>query len=170
MTAARKPDAPKPDARKSGAGKANRRGASRLAAVQALYQMDVAGTDLVATIAEFEQHRLGSEVEGDRLIDADVGFFRDLVGGVVRLQRRIDTEVDQTLEGGWPLRRLDMTLRAILRAGAYELIERRDVPARVIISEYVDIARAFFEEGDEPGLVNALLDRLARRIRRAELT
>lgn len=157
-------------ARKPARGKANRRGASRLAAVQALYQMDVAGTDLVSTIAEFEQHRLGSEVEGDRLIDADAGFFRDLLGGVVKLQRRIDTEVDETLEGGWPLKRLDMTLRAILRAGAYELMERRDVPARVIISEYVDIARAFFEEGEEPGLVNALLDRLARRIRQAEFT
>ncbi|MCT8973040.1 transcription antitermination factor NusB [Microbaculum marinisediminis] len=149
--------------------KANKRGAARLAAVQALYQMDVASSGLEATLAEFEAHRLGGEIEGDKLIGADVKFFRDLVSGVVKLQRRIDTDVNTHLEKGWPLKRVDLTLRAVLRAGAYELIERRDVPPRVVISEYVDIAKAFFEDGDEPGIVNAILDSIARRERAKEL-
>ncbi len=149
--------------------KANKRGAARLAAVQALYQMDVAGSDLATTLDEFEAHRLGGDIEGDRLIGADVPFFRDLVSGVVRMQRRVDTDIDAALEKGWPLKRIDLTLRAVLRAGVYELIERRDVPPRVVISEYVDIARAFFEDGDEPGIVNAILDSIARRDRAKEL-
>lgn len=149
--------------------KANRRGAARLGAVQALYQMDVAGTDLVTTLAEFENHRLGKDLEGDELIGADVTFFRELVSGVVKLQRRVDQQIDEAIERGWPLTRLDLTLRAVLRAAVYELIERRDVPPRVVISEYVDIARAFFDDGDEPGLANAILDAIARRVREDEL-
>lgn len=149
--------------------KANKRGAARLAAVQALYQMDVAGSDLASTLDEFEAHRLGGDIEGDRLIGADVPFFRDLVSGVVKLQRRVDTDIDAALEKGWPLKRIDLTLRAVLRAGVYELLERRDVPPRVVISEYVDIAKAFFEGGDEPGIVNAILDSIARRDRAKEL-
>jgi transcription antitermination protein NusB len=151
------------------AGKANKRGAARLAAVQALYQMDVGGSELASTLDEFEAHRLGGEIEGDKLIGADVAFFRDLVSGVVKLQRRVDTDVNDALEKGWPLKRIDLTLRAVLRAGVYELIERRDVPPRVVISEYVDIAKAFFEGGDEPGIVNAILDQVARRERAREL-
>jgi len=153
-----------------GPAKANKRGAARLAAVQALYQMDVAGTDVKSTLVEFESHRLGKDLEGDKLIGADVGFFRDLVSGVVQIQHRVDREIDETLALGWPLKRLDLTLRAVLRAGVYELMERRDVPPRVVISEYVDIARAFFEEGEEPGLANAILDNVAKRIRQAELS
>jgi transcription antitermination protein NusB len=149
--------------------KANKRGAARLAAVQALYQMDVADADLISTLAEFETHRLGKEIEGDKMITADVGFFRDLVSGVVKIQRRIDEEIDSTLARDWPLKRLDLTLRAVLRSGVYELLERRDVPPRVVISEYVDIARAFFEDGEEPGLANAILDSVARRTRAEEL-
>lgn len=149
--------------------KANKRGAARLAAVQALYQMDVADSDLETTLAEFEAHRLGGDIEGERLIGADAAFFRDLVAGVVRMQRRVDSEIDITVEEGWPLRRLDLTLRALLRTAVYELIERRDVPPRVVITEYVDIARAFFEGGDEPGIVNAVLDRIARRERAKDL-
>lgn len=148
-----------------GPRKANRRGAARLGAVQALYQMDVAGTDLLAILAEFENHRLGKEVEGETMLAADVVFFRDIVTGIVRKQRQIDSRVHAALIEGWPLKRLDLTLRAILRAGAYELSERQDVPPRVVISEYVDIARAFFDEGEEPGMVNAVLDRLARQMR-----
>ncbi len=151
------------------AGKANKRGAARLAAVQALYQMDVADADLDTTLDEFEAHRLGADLEGDKLIGADVKFFRDLVSGVVKMQRRIDTDVNTQLEQGWPLKRIDLTLRALLRAGVYELIERRDVPPRVVISEYVDIAKAFFEDGDEPGIANAILDAVARRERAKEL-
>lgn len=143
--------------------KANKRGAARLAAVQALYQMDVADADLDATLEEFEAHRLGADLEGDQLIGADVKFFRGLVSGVVKLQRRVDTEINTMLERDWPLKRIDLTLRAVLRAGVYELMERRDVPPRVVISEYVDIARAFFEDGDEPRITNAILDGIARR-------
>ncbi|MEJ8573710.1 transcription antitermination factor NusB [Microbaculum marinum] len=150
--------------------KANKRGAARLAAVQALYQMDVAGSDLDTTLGEFESHRLGKDLEGDTLIGADVRFFRELVTGVVTIQARVDREIDETLERTWPLKRIDLTLRALLRAGVYEMIERRDVPPRVVITEYVDIARAFFEDGEEPGIANAILDNLARRMRQTELS
>lgn len=160
----------KPARSSQGPAKANKRGAARLAAVQALYQMDVGGSDVTSTLAEFENHRLGQDLEGDMLIGADVAFFRDLVSGVVQIQHRVDTEIDDTIARGWPLTRLDLTLRAVLRAGVYELMERRDVPPRVVISEYVDIARAFFEEGEEPGLANAILDNIARRMRQTELS
>jgi len=156
VTAARTEKAP---------AKANKRGAARLAAVQALYQMDVAGADLEGTLSEFEQHRLGQELEGDQLIGADVKFFKDLVSGVVKLQRRIDTDINAALERDWPLKRIDLTLRAVLRAGVYELFERRDVPPRVVINEYVDVARAFFGDGDEPRIANAILDGIAKRER-----
>ncbi len=139
---------------------ANQRGAARLGAVQALYQMDVGGTTLPAVVAEFEAHRLGHELEGETLRPADLDFFRALVGGVIDAQRRIDPIIHAALPPTWPLTRIDLTLRAILRCGAFELLERRDVPARVAISEYVDIARAFYE-ADEPGLVNGVLDRVA---------
>ena len=143
---------------------ANQRSAARLAAVQALYQMDVGGASLPAVVAEFEAHRLGGEIEGERFRPADAAFFRTLVGGVVDLQRRIDPVIHAALPPTWPLQRIDVTLRAILRCGVLELLERRDVPARVVITEYVDIARAFFQE-DEPGLVNAVLDRIGRDAR-----
>jgi N utilization substance protein B len=148
---------------------ANQRGAARLAAVQALYQMDVGGATLPAVVAEFEAHRLGCELEGEQLRPADAAFFRTLVGGVVEMQRRIDPIVHAHLPPTWPLTRIDLTLRAILRCGAFELLERRDVPARVAISEYVDVARAFFE-ADEPGLVNGVLDAIAREARPTELS
>jgi N utilization substance protein B len=153
----------------SGAGrgpaKGNKRSTARLAAVQALYQMDLSGSDVSQTIAEFEAHRIGREVDGDVYAAADVQFFRDLVGGVVREQRSIDPTIDQLLAEGWPLSRIDSTLRQILRAGAFELTSRLDVPAKAAISEYVDVARAFFEGGDEPKIVNAVLDRMARAAR-----
>lgn len=146
---------------------ANQRTAARLAAVQALYQMDVGGTSLPAVIAEFEAHRLGGEVEGEALRPADAGFFGMLVSGVVDRQREIDPIIHKALPAGWPLKRIDVTLRAILRCGVLELRQREDVPARVVISEYIDVARAFFET-DEPGLVNAVLDNVARLYRPAE--
>jgi N utilization substance protein B len=149
--------------------KANRRGAARLAAVQALYQMDVAGTPLHEILAQFESHWIGREVEGEQYLPAEAAFFRDIVGGVVREQRRLDLQIDAALQSGWPLKRVEAVLRAALRAGAYELDHRRDVPARVIVSEYVDVAHAFVE-GDETGMVNAVLDQLAREMRAPEFS
>lgn len=146
---------------------ANQRGAARLAAVQALYQMDVGGTALPTVVAEFEAHRLGREIEGDTLRPADVGFFRQLVGGVVERQRAVDPMIHNALPPTWPLSRIDLTLRAILRCGVFELLERKDIPGRVVINEYLDVSRAFFED-DEPGLVNAVLDAIARNVRTDE--
>ncbi|HZS63182.1 MAG TPA: transcription antitermination factor NusB [Xanthobacteraceae bacterium] len=147
--------------------KANRRGAARLAAVQALYQMDVAATPLNEILAQFESHWIGREVEGEQYLPAEAAFFRDIVGGVVREQRRLDPMIDRVLSQRWPLTRIEAVLRAALRAGAYELESRKDVPARVIVSEYVDVAHAFVEK-DETGMINAVLDQLARELRAAE--
>jgi N utilization substance protein B len=147
--------------------KANRRGAARLAAVQALYQMDVAGTGINDILAEFESHWIGREVEGEQYLPAEAAFFRDVVGGVVREQRKLDPLIDVALAQGWPLKRIEAILRAVLRAGAYELDQRRDVPARVVITEYVDVANAFVDR-DETGMVNAVLDQIARKLRGAE--
>jgi N utilization substance protein B len=147
--------------------RANRRGAARLAAVQALYQMDLAATPLHEILAEFESHWLGREVEGDEYLPAEAAHFRDIVRGVVAEQRRLDPMIDSALEKGWPLKRIETVLRAILRAGAYELDQKRDVPARVVVSEYVDVAHAFVDR-DETGLVNAVLDQLARQMRADE--
>jgi transcription antitermination protein NusB len=156
------PRVPKTDTRK-----ANKRGAARLAAVQALYQMDVAGTGLNDIFAEFESHWLGGEVEGAQYLPAEAAFFRDIVGGFVREQNSLDPEIDTALSRGWPLKRIEAILRAVLRAGAYELTCRRDVPARVVMAEYVDVAAAFVE-ADETGMVNAVLDQLAHQWRADE--
>ncbi|MBB3998609.1 transcription antitermination factor NusB [Aureimonas pseudogalii] len=143
---------------------ANKRGAARLAAVQALYQMDIGGTGLLETVAEYESFRLGQEIDGATYLEADPAWFRDIVSGVVRGQTFIDPLIHSSLTADWPLSRLDTTLRAILRAGTYEVTARKDVPVAVIVSEYVDIAKAFYGE-DEPRLVNAVLDRVSRRSR-----
>jgi N utilization substance protein B len=143
---------------------ANKRGAARLAAVQALYQMDVAGAGLMETVAEYEAHRLGREVDGDTYREADPQWFRKILSGVVENQKTIDPIIHQSLTGDWPLSRIDSTLRAILRSGAYELMFREEVPSAVAVSEYVDIAKAFYDDA-EPKLVNAVLDRIARRVR-----
>jgi N utilization substance protein B len=147
--------------------KANRRGAARLAAVQALYQMDLAGTGIEEILAQFESHWIGREVEGEQYLPAEAAFFRDIVGGVVREQRKLDPLIDNALAKSWPLKRIEALLRAVLRAGCYELDHRKDVPARVIVSEYVDVAGAFVER-DETGMVNAVLDQLARELRPPE--
>jgi N utilization substance protein B len=155
------------DAPKTAPKKANRRGAARLAAVQALYQMDIAGAGINDIFAEFESHWLGNEVEGDTYLPAEAAFFRDIVAGVVKEQSKLDPLLDDALNRGWPLKRIDAILRAVLRAGAYELDHRKDVPARVVIKEYVDVAHAFVEK-DEVGLVNAVLDQMARKFRAGE--
>jgi len=147
--------------------RANRRGAARLAAVQALYQMDLAATPLHEILAEFESHRLGREVDGEEYLPAEAAHFRAIVSGVVADQRRLDPMIDQALSKGWPLKRIETVLRAILRAGAYELDRKRDVPARVVVTEYVDVAHAFVDR-EETGMVNAVLDQLARQLRAAE--
>jgi N utilization substance protein B len=129
--------------------------------------MDIAGTQLPELVAEFKRHWIGREVEGDRYAKAEVEHFRDVAEGVVREQRTLDPTVDATLAQGWPLKRVETVLRAVLRAGAYELLFRPEIPARVVISEYVDVAAAFLDE-EETGMVNAVLDRLARTARGRE--
>jgi transcription antitermination protein NusB len=148
----------------SGSRKANRRGAARLAAVQALYQMEMAGTGLNDILAQFESHWLGREVEGEQYLPAEAAFFRDVVSGVVATQRELDPRIDAALAATWPLKRIEAILRSVLRAGAYELAKRTDIPARVIVSEYVDIAHAFVDR-IETGMVNAVLDQIAREAR-----
>lgn len=148
------------------------RSAARLAAVQALYQMDMAGTDLNEIIAEFTQFRLqgrsgDDEGQAVELAAADQTYFAELVRGAVRRQRDIDPLVDQQLAAGWRLVRVDSTLRAIFRSAVFELMERVDVPARVVINEYINVAHAFFSE-DQPKVVNGVLDHLARELRAGE--
>ena len=147
--------------------KANRRGAARLAAVQALYQMEIAGKGLNDILAEFESHWLGREVEGEQYLPAEAAFFRDIVSGVVKAQRALDPRIDEALAATWPLKRIEAILRSVLRAGAWELETRADIPARVIVSEYVDVAHAFVDK-TETGMVNAVLDQLARKLRGGE--
>lgn len=143
------------------------RAAARLAAVQALYQMDVGGKGLAETTAEFERYWIGGEIEGDVYVPAQLDLFRDILKGVLEHQTALDRKIDATLEAGWPLRRVEAVMRAVLRAGAYELNQRPDVPARVVITEYVDVAAAFLA-ADEVGMVNAVLDKLARELRAKE--
>ena len=144
---------------------ANQRGAARLAAVQALYQMDIGGTGVLEIVAEYEEYRLGREIDGEIYLKADASWFRSIVAGVVRDQRKLDPMIGAALQDDWALSRLDSTVRAILRCGTFELLERKDVPIAVIVTEYVEIAKAFFEDNDEPKLVNAVLDRIAKQVR-----
>ena len=140
------------------------RSVARLAAVQALYQMELAGEGVETVIKEFSDHRFDATFEDEWMAEADEAYFAEIVRGVVADQGPVDAAVTQRLAEGWKLARLDSTLRAILRAGVYELMKREDVPVPVIVSEYVDIAKAFYSE-DEPKLVNAVLDRVSRRVR-----
>ena len=142
---------------------ANQRGAARLAAVQALYQMDVGRQTLEDTLSQFNTHMLGREVEGEQYLPADADFFRQIVSGVIKSQLDIDPTIDKSLSNDWPVGRIDATLRAILRAAAFELLRRRDIPQGVVINEYVDIAKAFYED-DAPGLVHAVLDNIAKQV------
>jgi N utilization substance protein B len=146
---------------------ARNRSAARLAAVQALYQMEVAGKGLNEILAEFETHWIGNEIEGEQYEEADMDLFRDVVKGVLADQVAIDRLTDATLQEGWPLRRVEAVMRAVMRGGVYELKGRGDVPARVVIKEYVDVAAAFLG-ADEVGMINAVLDKLGRKIRADE--
>lgn len=149
-------------------GGTRKRSVARLAAVQALYQIDVSDAAPEAVIAEFQKHRLGREIDGDRYGEADPALFADIVRGTIDRQADLDRALSAALTPDWPLERLETVLRAVLRAGAYELLARGDVPARVVISEYLDIAHAFFG-GKEPGLVNGVLDKLAHVLRPDDL-
>jgi len=154
---------PHPEPRPSASSRpANQRGAARLAAVQALYQMDVGRQSLEDTLSQFSAHMLGREVEGEQYLPADADFFRQIVAGVIRSQLDIDPTIDKALSADWPVGRIDATLRAILRAAVFELLRRRDIPPGVVISEYVDIAKAFYAD-DAPGMVNGVLDAVARQ-------
>lgn len=154
----------------SGAGKKyprERRSAARLGAVQALYQMDISGSDVGETLAQFSSRASGENFEDGQCGEADYRHLKDVVDGVVREQKAIDPTVDKILDKNWPLHRLDSTVRAILRAAAYELMFMERVPAKVAISEYVDVADAFFG-AEEPRFVNGVLNELARQSRPGE--
>lgn len=140
------------------------RSAARLAAVQALYQHQMQGTPQARLLDEFHQHRLGREIEDVQYADAEVAFFDDVVTGVIARMEEIDTLIGSKLAEGWSLARLDKTLAQILRAGTYELLARADVPTGAAISEYVDVAHAFFDER-EAKFVNGVLDAVARQVR-----
>jgi N utilization substance protein B len=146
-----------------------RRSVARLAAVQALYQLEAnPEAEPEAVVREFVRHRFGEEIDGDRLGEADPAFFADIVRGVAADRERLDAEISAKLVADWPLPRLDSVLRGILRAGAYELAHRPDIPPRVAISEYTAVAYAFFT-GKEPGMANGVLDRLGRSLRPTEM-
>jgi len=141
------------------------RSAARLAAVQALYQQDMEGTPLAQLLKEFHDHRLGATIEDAQYHDAERDFFDDIVIGADARREEIDALISGRLAEGWTLERLDRPMRAILRAGAYELVARPDVPIASVISEYVDVAHAFFDKR-ESGFVNGLLDAIAKATRR----
>ncbi|HEU4877009.1 MAG TPA: transcription antitermination factor NusB [Sphingomicrobium sp.] len=140
------------------------RSAARLAAVQALYQQEMEGTPTTRLIHEFHAHRLGATIEDVTYADAEESFFDDLVGGTAARKDEIDELITAKLAEGWSLARLDKPMKALLRVGAYELLARRDVPVATVISEYVDVAKAFYDKR-ESGFVNGLLDALAKGAR-----
>lgn len=140
------------------------RSAARLAAVQALYQQDMEGTPTPQLLHEFHQHRVGATIDGETLVDAEIDFLDDLVRGVIARREEIDGKISERLAEGWKLERLDRSMRAILRAGTYELLARPDVTVGTIIDEYLDVAHAFFGEKDVK-FVNGLLDRMAKDVR-----
>ena len=137
---------------------------ARLAAVQALYQMELAGEGVETVITEFSNHRFDADLEGEPLAEADEAYFADVVRGVIHSQREIDASVKARLASNWRMERLDATLRALLRCGAWELAHKTDVPKEIVIDEYVELAKAFFDEA-EARFVNAALDGVARDVR-----
>jgi len=141
------------------------RSAARLAAVQALYQQEMEGTPLPALLHEFHEHRLGATIDDVEYAEAEVDFFDDVVSGVDAQRAELDGLIEARLAKGWTLARLDKPMKAILRAGAYELVARRDVPVGTAISEYVDVAKAFYD-ARESGFVNGLLDAIAKEARK----
>ncbi|MEM8936731.1 MAG: transcription antitermination factor NusB [Pseudomonadota bacterium] len=143
------------------------RSAARLAAVQALYQMEKTNIGVEAAIREFQDFRLGGDLDGAQLHKADARFFADILRGAVENQARLDGFLERQLAEGWKLSRIDSIARAILRAGLYELAQRADVPYKVVIDEYIEIAQSFFE-GDEPKFINGVLDAASRAARADE--
>lgn len=140
------------------------RSAARLAAVQALYQQEMEGTPTAKLIHEFHEHRLGATIEDVTYAEAEVLFFDDIVAGVLARREEIDRLIQAKLADGWNLERLDRPMRALLRAGTYELVARADVPRASVIDEYVDVADAFYD-AKEKGFVNGLLDAIAKDVR-----
>ena len=140
------------------------RSAARLAAVQALYQQDMEGTPLPQLLKEFHDHRLGATIEEAEYHEAESDFFDDIVTGAIARRTDTDSAISSKLAAGWSLERLDRPMRAILRAGAYELIALPDVPVGSVISEYLDVAHAFYDKR-ESGFVNGLLDSIAKDVR-----
>jgi N utilization substance protein B len=140
------------------------RSAARLAAVQALYQQEMEKTPVPLLLHEFHHHRLGATIEGVEYVDAEVDFFDDLVRGVSARSDELDALIASKLAKGWSLARLDKPMRQVLRAGAYELVARIDVPTGSVISEYVEVAKAFYDR-KEAAFVNGLLDAIAKEVR-----
>ena len=138
--------------------------AARLYAVQALFQMEASDQTIERVQQEFEDHRFGEVYEGDEMAEGDPELFRKLVGDAVNYQSLIDQMTDRALVAKWPIARIDPTLRALFRAAGAELVDS-DTPPKVVISEYVEVASAFFPEGREPRFVNAVLDHMAREAR-----
>ncbi len=155
--APRTPDKRKPDRRQM-------KSASRLYAVQALFQMEASGQTVEDVTREFETHRFGAVYDGDEMAEGDVGHFRTLIDHAVNHQARIDQLTDRALVAKWPIDRIDPVLRALFRAAAGEMLET-GTPPKVVITEFVDIAKAFFPDGKEPKFVNAVLDHMAREAR-----
>jgi transcription antitermination protein NusB len=152
---------------KSGFSRGEKRAAARLNAVQALYQMDLTGKAIHDILAEFESFWMGKEIEGETYFPAEGKLFKQIVEGVLKEQRVLDPKVDEILSDGWPLKRIENVMRATLRAGTYELMFKPDVPVKVVISEYVNIAHAFFEK-EEVNMVNAVLDKIGHEVRKGE--
>jgi N utilization substance protein B len=150
----------------SGNQKRKMKSAARLYAVQALFQMEHSGQTAEAVVREFLDHRFGAVYEGEEMIDGDIALFRQLVDWAVNYQAGIDQMTDRALVAKWPIARIDPTLRGLFRAAGAELSQGQ-TPPKVVISEYVDIARAFFPDGKEPQFVNAVLDHMAREARPA---
>jgi len=144
--------------------KSTSRSAARLGAVQALFQFDMEKTPLAELLREFHDHRLGKEIEDDQYVEAEHDFFDEIVIGVTKKQDKIDALITEKLASGWSLKRLDKTMLQILRAGAFELLVREDVPTATVINEYIDVAHAFFD-AKESGFVNGLLDAIAKQVR-----
>ena len=126
--------------------------------------MDLTGKGVIEVLGEFESHWIGQEIEGDQYKPAERGLFRAIINGVIENQVTLDRAADRILSDGWPLKRIESVLRATLRAGAYELYHRHDIPVRAVVSEYVDVAAAFLDK-DEVGTANAVLDALAKKAR-----
>ena len=155
---------PNPRSNPRTAARSKARAASRLGAVQALYQHDMEQTPIAQLLHEFHNHRLGAEIEDAQYAEADVDFFDDVVKGVLAREGEIDAAIAAKLATGWNLDRLDKPMKAILRCGTYELLARADVPTGAVITEYVDVAHAFYDKR-EAGFVNGLLDAISKVVR-----